>query len=113
VPGLNNVIRSVTRELRFSYGVKSVLGIRGGYRGLDPARGKPPMELTEEAVSDIHQKGGTLLGTCAVRWIPESRWISFSLTGSISCSPLAGTAPNAAAKHSATKPPSADGHLPS
>ena len=41
-PGLNNVIRSVTRELRRSYGVTSVLGIRGGYRGLDPSRGKPP-----------------------------------------------------------------------
>jgi len=62
-PGLNNVIRSVTRELRFGYGVKSVIGIRGGYRGLDPSRGRPPMELTEEAVADIHQKGGTLLGT--------------------------------------------------
>jgi 6-phosphofructokinase 1 len=62
-PGLNNVIRSVTRELRRSYGVKSVLGIRGGYKGLDPDRGKPPIELTEDVVEEIHQKGGTLLGT--------------------------------------------------
>ena len=62
-PGLNNVIRSVTRELRRAYGVTSVLGIRGGYKGLDPARGKPPIELTEELVEEIHQKGGTLLGT--------------------------------------------------
>ena len=62
-PGLNNVIRSVTRELRRGYGVTSVLGIRGGYRGLDPARGKPPVELTEELVGGIHQQGGTLLGT--------------------------------------------------
>jgi 6-phosphofructokinase 1 len=62
-PGLNNVIRSVTRELRRSYGVPSVLGIRGGYRGLDPARGRPPMELSEELVEDIHREGGTLLGT--------------------------------------------------
>jgi 6-phosphofructokinase 1 len=62
-PGLNNVIRSVTRELRRSYGVASVLGIRGGYRGLDPSRGQPPMELTEERVEDIHREGGTLLGT--------------------------------------------------
>ena len=62
-PGLNNVIRSVTRELRRSYGVSSVLGIRGGYRGLDPSRGKPPMELTDDVVEDIHKEGGTLLGT--------------------------------------------------
>ena len=62
-PGMNNVIRSVTRELRRSYGVDSVLGIRGGYAGLDPSRGKPPMELTDDLVEDIHQEGGTLLGT--------------------------------------------------
>jgi 6-phosphofructokinase 1 len=62
-PGLNNVIRSVTRELRRSYGVNAVLGIRGGYRGLDPSRGKPPIELTDDVVEDIHEAGGTLLGT--------------------------------------------------
>ena len=62
-PGLNNVIRSVTRELRRGYGVTSVLGIRGGYKGLDPARGKPPVELTDDLVEEIHQKGGTLLRT--------------------------------------------------
>jgi 6-phosphofructokinase 1 len=62
-PGLNNVIRSVTRELGRSYGVSSVLGIRGGYRGLDPSRGKPPIELTEALVEDIHNDGGTMLGT--------------------------------------------------
>ncbi len=62
-PGLNNVIRSVTRELRRGYGVNSVIGIRGGYRGLDPGRGKPPVELTDDLVEDIHKDGGTLLGT--------------------------------------------------
>ncbi|MDH4051983.1 MAG: 6-phosphofructokinase, partial [Rubrivivax sp.] len=54
-PGLNNVIRSVTRELFRGYGVKSVLGIHGGYRGLDPSRGKPTLELTEDKVEDIHK----------------------------------------------------------
>ena len=62
-PGLNNVIRSVTRELFRGYGVKSVLGIRGGYGGLDPKRGKPPIELTDDLVEDIHKDGGTLLKT--------------------------------------------------
>ncbi|CAN5825812.1 ATP-dependent 6-phosphofructokinase [soil metagenome] len=62
-PGLNNVIRSVTRELVRGYGVKSVLGIRGGYRGLDPNRNKPPVELTDDTVENIHKEGGTMLGT--------------------------------------------------
>jgi len=62
-PGLNNVIRSVTRQLIRGYGVTSVLGIRGGYRGLDPNRGKPPIELTDDMVDQIHKEGGTLLGT--------------------------------------------------
>lgn len=62
-PGLNNVIRSVTRELHLAYGVKAVFGIRGGYSGLDPGRGKPPVKLTESIVEDIHKDGGTVLGT--------------------------------------------------
>ncbi len=62
-PGLNNVIRSVTRELQRGYEASFVLGIRGGYRGLDPRRSKPPIQLTDDLVEDIHRKGGTLLGT--------------------------------------------------
>lgn len=62
-PGLNNVIRSLTRELRRGYGVAEVLGIRGGYRGLDPRHGLPPLALSDELVEDIHNDGGTLLGT--------------------------------------------------
>ena len=62
-PGLNNVIRSVTRELLRGYETSFVLGIRGGYRGLDPRRGKPPVQLTDDMVEDIHRDGGTLLGT--------------------------------------------------
>ena len=62
-PGLNNVIRSVTRELIRGYGAKSVLGILDGYRGLDPARGRPPMELSDDVVEDIHKEGGTILRT--------------------------------------------------
>jgi len=62
-PGLNNVIRSLFLELHHSYGVKEVLGFRGGYRGLDPARGKEPVVLTVDFVDDIHREGGTVLGT--------------------------------------------------
>ena len=62
-PGLNNIIRSLFNELRHAYGVKDVLGFRGGYQGLDPARGEEPLMLTPESVNDIHRHGGTVLGT--------------------------------------------------
>lgn len=62
-PGLNNVIRSVFLELHYAYGVNEVLGFRGGYTGLDPARSKPPIRLSPEIVDTIHKEGGTLLGT--------------------------------------------------
>lgn len=62
-PGLNNVIRSVTRELIRGYGVRSIIGIRSGYRGLDPTLGREPVDLTEDVVEHIHKTGGTMLGT--------------------------------------------------
>lgn len=62
-PGLNNVIRSLFNELHHAYGVQEVLGFRGGYPGLDPANGQPPIRLTAEFVNDIHRRGGTVLGT--------------------------------------------------
>ena len=62
-PGLNNVIRSLFLELHHNYGVLDVLGIREGYRGLNPALGKPPVRLTPELVDDIHKEGGTMLAS--------------------------------------------------
>jgi 6-phosphofructokinase 1 len=62
-PGLNDVIRSVFLELHHAYGVKQVLGFRGGYQGLDPKCGAEPLVLTTELVDNIHKEGGTLLGT--------------------------------------------------
>lgn len=62
-PGLNNVIRSVFLELHHGYGVREVLGFRGGYQGLDPVRGQEPTVLTPALVHDIHKDGGTVLGT--------------------------------------------------
>ncbi len=62
-PGLNNIIRSLFLELHHTYGVKEVLGFRGGYQGLDPARGEEPVVLTPALVDRIHQQGGTVLGT--------------------------------------------------
>jgi 6-phosphofructokinase 1 len=62
-PGLNDVIRSLFLELHHAYGVKEVLGFRGGYQGLDPKRGAEPIVLTKGFVDDIHKEGGTVLGT--------------------------------------------------
>jgi 6-phosphofructokinase 1 len=62
-PGLNDVIRSLFLELHHAYGVKEVLGFRGGYAGLDPTRGAEPIVLTPAFVDDIHKEGGTVLGT--------------------------------------------------
>ncbi len=62
-PGLNNVIRSLFLELHYGYGVRDVLGFRGGYQGLDPTRGLEPVVLTPPFVHDIHKDGGTVLGT--------------------------------------------------
>jgi len=62
-PGLNNVIRSLFLELHYCYGVKEVLGFRGGYSGLDPVTNREPLMLTPELVSQIHNQGGTVLGS--------------------------------------------------
>lgn len=62
-PGLNNVIRSATLELTFNYGVPRVLGIRNGYRGLNPQLGDTPVLLTPEGVERTHYLGGSVLGT--------------------------------------------------
>ncbi len=62
-PGLNNVIRSAFMELHHHYGVPEILGLRYGYAGLNPAVAQPPLRLTPEMVDDIHEDGGTVLGT--------------------------------------------------
>jgi 6-phosphofructokinase 1 len=62
-PGINDVIRSVVRCLWLSYGVRRITGIRYGFRGFIPEYGLTPMDLSPDAVDDIHKIGGTLLGT--------------------------------------------------
>ncbi|MFH1136454.1 MAG: ATP-dependent 6-phosphofructokinase [Pseudomonadota bacterium] len=62
-PGLNDVIRSVTLALHFSYGVKNIFGVRHGYQGLIPEFGHDLVELTPEYVTDIHEFGGSVLSS--------------------------------------------------
>ena len=103
-PGLNNVIRALFLELHHTYGVAEVLGFRGGYQGLDPARGPEPMVITPAFVDQIHQHGGTILGTS--RGPVDTAAAVDTLSGATltSCSPSAVTAPNAAATTSFKKP---------
>ncbi|MCP4750086.1 MAG: ATP-dependent 6-phosphofructokinase [Proteobacteria bacterium] len=62
-PGLNNVIRSVVLGLYHGYGVRSIFGIRYGLQGFIPSYAHPLVKLTPEAVADIHEQGGTILGS--------------------------------------------------
>jgi len=62
-PGLNDVIRSVVMTLSYSYGVGRIYGFRYGYAGLAASQGIEPLILTPEVVQDIHDDGGTLLGS--------------------------------------------------
>lgn len=61
-PGLNNVIRGLVLELADSYGLTDVVGFRDGFRGLADAN-VAPVRLSREVVADIHNRGGTILGT--------------------------------------------------
>jgi len=59
-PGLNAVIRGVVRCAINAHGMR-VIGIRNGFDGLIWPEGAK--ELTEETVSGILPRGGTILGT--------------------------------------------------
>ncbi|MYL82879.1 ATP-dependent 6-phosphofructokinase [Desulfovibrio aerotolerans] len=70
-PGLNDVIRAIVMECRHNYNVAGVLGIRFGLQGFIESYGHAPVDLTSEAVSDIHQFGGTVLGSSRGPQRPE------------------------------------------
>ena len=62
-PGLNDVIRAIVMTLWHQYGVRSIAGIRFGYRGLLPQWGYETIDLDHATVSEIHRQGGTILGS--------------------------------------------------
>jgi len=70
-PGLNDVIRAIVMECCHNYHVAGVLGIRFGLQGFIEAYGYEPVALTPNAVSDIHQFGGTVLGSSRGPQKPE------------------------------------------
>jgi len=60
-PGLNNVIRGIVNCLSYRYGVKKpIYGFRYGYYGI---ANKDYILLTPEKVKDIHNLGGSYLGS--------------------------------------------------
>lgn len=62
-PGLNGVIRAIVRTLWQRYGVRRISGVRYGYLGFMPEQNLPTMPLDPEIVDDIHNMGGTILGS--------------------------------------------------
>ena len=62
-PGLNDVIRSLVMTLWYQYGVRNIIGIPYGYSGFLPSYGLVPRKLTPADVSQIHEHGGTILGS--------------------------------------------------
>ncbi len=70
-PGLNDVIRSIVMACYHTYGITSVLGIRYGLEGFIPKYKHKVLELTPSLVSEIHNFGGTILGTSRGPQAPE------------------------------------------
>lgn len=62
-PGLNDVIRSLVRNLTYHYGVRHVVGFRNGYQGFIASYRYDVVDLTPQSVRDINVDGGTVLGT--------------------------------------------------
>jgi 6-phosphofructokinase 1 len=62
-PGLNDVIRAIVMCLWYRYGVQKISGVRFGYRGFLPEFGLSLMDLKPTIVEDIHDEGGTVLGS--------------------------------------------------
>ncbi len=62
-PGLNDIIRAIVLELYYGYGVRNIYGIRYGLQGFIPKYGHEVMDLNPEAVTEILEMGGTILGS--------------------------------------------------
>jgi len=62
-PGLNDIIRSIVLELYYGYGVRNIYGIRYGLQGFIPKYGHDVMDLKPEAVLNILEIGGSVLGS--------------------------------------------------
>jgi 6-phosphofructokinase 1 len=62
-PGLNDIIRAIVLELFYGYGVKSIYGFKYGLQGFIPKFMHDIMDLKPETVANIHEMGGSILGS--------------------------------------------------
>ena len=62
-PGFNDVIRAIVMQAHYRYGVRRIFGIPYGFEGLIPEYGHAIVNLTPDVVANIHEFGGTWLGT--------------------------------------------------
>ena len=62
-PGINDVVKGLVNTLYFTYGVEKIYGIPYGYSGLNPQYGFKPLPLDPESVDNIHEQGGSVLGS--------------------------------------------------
>jgi 6-phosphofructokinase 1 len=62
-PGINDVIRAIVYEGYQQYRIKRIYGFRNGFHGMIKGNDPAPVLLDTEMVNDIHQQGGTILGS--------------------------------------------------
>ena len=62
-PGLNDIIRGIVTQCYNRYGITRVFGFKYGYEGLIQRYGHTPILFRPESVAQIHNFGGSVLGT--------------------------------------------------
>ncbi|MBW2603615.1 MAG: ATP-dependent 6-phosphofructokinase [Deltaproteobacteria bacterium] len=62
-PGLNDIIRAIVLELYHGYGVKNIFGFKYGLQGFIPKYMHDIMDLKPKTVANIHEMGGSILGS--------------------------------------------------
>ncbi len=62
-PGLNDIIRAIVLELFHGYGVQNIFGFKYGLQGFIPKFMHVIMDLKPETVANIHEMGGSILGS--------------------------------------------------
>lgn len=62
-PGINDVIRALVLELYHRYGIRNIIGVMHGYKGLIPKYGYEVSSLTPDIVNYIHMLGGSILSS--------------------------------------------------